>query len=438
MDFAWLKRFMPRGLYGRALLILIVPVVTMQLVVSMAFIQRHFEGVTEQLTDGVVLDLSAVTRLLESDPAGGGPDAALSLARQLQLALAPVATPVTGDTRAFYDLSGRVMIDTIRAAIPGITGIDLSDSRSVVVGLRTPRGPMNVTFDRRRISASNPHQLLVLMALTGLFMTLISYLFLRNQLRPIRRLAHAAEAFGRGREIDYKPSGAVEVRAAGNAFLDMRARIERQIETRTLMLSGVSHDLRTPLTRLKLGLGMLDDSADVAAMQRDVDEMQGLLDAFLAFARGDAQDDPTEEADPVIIAAQSVDAAVRSGQNVVLREASGHSLIKLRAIAVRRALDNLIGNAVRYGRRAEVSVTLLEKSVRFTVEDDGPGIPRGRREEALRPFARLDASRNQDRGAGVGLGLSIVADVARSHGGSLRLGDSDALGGLRADLILPR
>jgi two-component system osmolarity sensor histidine kinase EnvZ len=216
----------------------------------------------------------------------------------------------------------------------------------------------------------------------------------------------------------------------------MRNRIERQIETRTLMLSGVSHDLRTPLTRMRLALAMLDD-AEREPLEHDVDEMQGMIDAFLDFAKGE-QGIPAE---PIVVntwIAQVVDAAQRAGRDVTLVDCDGTGEVMLREGSMRRALDNLISNAVRYGSRAEVSMTLTEKSLRFRVEDNGPGIPEDRRAEAQRPFTRLDPARNQDKGGSVGLGLAIATDIARAHGGVLRLGHSDRLGGLRADIVIAR
>jgi two-component system osmolarity sensor histidine kinase EnvZ len=300
---------------------------------------------------------------------------------------------------------------------------------------------MQVVFSRRLVTASNPHQFLVIMGVFGVLMTAVAFVYLRNQLRPITRLAAAAEAFGQGRVMPYRPAGAREVRAAGRAFLDMRARIERQIEQRTRMLSGISHDLRTPLTRLRLGLSMLPEGAagreEVAEMERDVAEMEALIDAFLEFARAEAEMD-SEPADPADLAARAVEKTRRGGGAVRLRPPAEdvHAPVALRALSVERALGNLIGNAVRYGNRAEVSVTRADGSLRFTVEDDGPGIPADRRAEALRPFARLDQARNQDRGTGVGLGLAIAQEIARAHGGWLELSDSARLGGLRADLVV--
>jgi two-component system osmolarity sensor histidine kinase EnvZ len=297
---------------------------------------------------------------------------------------------------------------------------------------------LRIEFDRRRISAANPHQMFVYTIIFGIVMTVIAIIYLRNQLRPIKRLARAAEAFGRGRHLPYTPAGAVELRAAGHAFVDMRNRIERHIEQRTLMLSGVSHDLRTPLTRLRLGLAMLDEE-EAAPLLRDVADMQGMLDEFLSFAKGAAEGEP-EPVDPFEMVEDIVESARRGGRDVtlMLREGEGQGTVLLREVAMRRAVDNLISNAVRYGAHAEVSVMLTDKTLRIRVEDDGPGIPENQREQATRPFVRLDPARNQDKGGGVGLGLAIAVDIARSHGGVLRLGVSDQLGGLRADIVIGR
>jgi two-component system osmolarity sensor histidine kinase EnvZ len=438
MFFAWLKRFTPRSLYGRAALILLVPVVTIQLVVSVVFIQRHFEGVTLQMTRPLAVGMAALVERVNAAPDRTAAQAQIeALAPPLALDAAFVPDAGAGDRRRSWDLSGRRVIESLRNAVEGIESIDLiGDWRTVRTVLSTRHGLLEVRFPRTRVSASNPHQLLVLMVLTSALMTLVAYVFLRNQLRPIKRLAEAAEAFGKGRIVPYRPAGATEVRLAGTTFLDMRNRIERQIEQRTLMLSGVSHDLRTPLTRLKLGLSLID-SDETADLMRDVEDMQGLLDEFLAYARMDALDDPVPT-DPAQLAAQVVADAGRDGSDVRLVGVEGQGTAMLRPVAVARALSNLIGNAVRYAGRAEVSLGIGDRAVRLTVEDDGPGIPADRRDEAMRPFTRLDAARNQDRGTGVGLGLSIAHDIARRHGGTLRLGASERLGGLKAELVLAR
>ncbi len=442
MNFAWLKKYMPKTLYGRAALILLVPVVTIQLVVSIVFIQRLYEGVTRQMTENVLLELKFILERIEASP-----DLAAAR-REIERIAPPLALEVklpagepVENRRHFYDLSGREMADVLNAGLPGFRAVDLvQNGRLVKLLVATRHGDMEIIFSRRRVAASNPHQLLVLMVFTSMLMTLIAYLFLRNQLRPIKRLVKASEAFGKGEIVPYSPSGAIEVRAAGASFLAMRARIERHIEQRTMMLSGVSHDLRTPITRLRLGLSMLEDCPEKEDLLRDVEDMERLIEGFLDFARGNAEDDP-DETDPVALVREVVEKARRAGGDVILAEVAGEAggaTARLRANAVERALQNLIDNALRYGNRAEVRVTLGERSIRITIEDDGPGIPPDMRERAIRPFTRLEPARNQDRGTGVGLGLAIAADIARAHGGSLRLTESERLGGLRVDLVFAR
>ena len=439
MLFRWLKRFLPRGLYGRATLILLVPVVAIQLVVSVAFLQRHFDQVTEQMTRSVAIPLGY---LIDEINAVSDVDAArarsIELGTRLGFSVALAGAEVEA-SRLFYDLSGRSVIRTMHDALPSVSAIDLGgDSRFVRLGVTTAWGPAEIVFRRARVSASNPHQLLVLMVFAGILLTAIAFVFLRNQLRPIARLADAAEAYGRGRILPYRPRGATEVRAAGAAFLDMRARIERAREQRTLLLSGVSHDLRTPLTRLRLGLSLAEESEEISAMRRDVEDMQRMLDDILDFARGEASGE-AEPTVPAEIARRVAENAGRMGREVELDLAPGSEApLSLRPRAVERALENLIQNALRCGTRVRLTVGAAGDGLRFVVEDNGPGIPPERREEALRPFTRLDAARNQDRGGGAGLGLAIALDVARGHGGTLRLSDSETLGGLKAELLLPR
>lgn len=429
-----LKALWPRGLFGRAALILIVPVIAIQLVVSTAFIQRHYEDVTRQMVRGLDGQLNLVLNRSLSDPAG-----AATLADDLGLELVvPATQPIPmADSYLWWDVSGRFVISGLRDIVPHVRVVDVSsDRRQVRLWVDTSRGPVVLHIERSRVSASNPHQLLVLMIATSVLMTLVAFVFLRNQLRPIARLARAAEAFGKGQAMDYRPRGAQEIRAAGTAFLDMRNRIERQIEQRTLMLSTVSHDLRTPLTRLRLGLSMLPDDEDVQALTQDVGDMERMVDEFLAFARGDAMEEP-EQADMHTIVTRAVEDAQRLGQPVTLAEISGAGMAMVRPMAVRRALDNLISNAVRHASRVQVGMVATDRMVRLSVDDDGPGIPKGRREEAMQPFARLDPARDPNHGGGAGLGLTIAMDVARSHGGTLRLGDS-GLGGLKAEIVLAR
>lgn len=441
MFFAWLKQYVPRSLYARAVLILLLPVVALQLVVTILFVTRHFEDVTLQMTATVSREVVLVLDIVNAAPdAGSIATDVVSKVGQLAITATPVSPSEVPDgvQKRWYDFSGVIIDDRLPFRVAGLQAIDLLDDKRVHLYVTTRHGPVKLSFDRNRISAENPHQLFVNMLFFGGLVTVVAILYLRNQLRPIKRLSRAAEAFGRGRNEPYVPSGALEVRAAGHAFLDMRNRIERQIEQRTLMLSGVSHDLRTPLTRMRLSLAMLDDS-ERELLERDVDDMQQMLDAFLNFVKGAGEGEP-EVVDPRVLVATVVEEAQRTGRNVTLvaQEGVGEGTVTLNVLAIRRALDNLISNAVRYGAKAEVTVALTDKSLRIRVEDDGPGIPEDRRAEATRPFTRLDTARNQDKGSSVGLGLAIATDIARAHGGILRLGRSKRLGGLQADIVIAR
>lgn len=433
------QRFLPRGLYGRAALILIVPIVTIQLVFSSEFIQRFYEDVTSQMTQGVAIDLGFLLDEIEASPSiEAARERVLPLAEALEITVTLPAGPDAPQTdqRAMIDLSGDTIISTLRANLPGLQAVDLTDENRVVsLRFESRFGPVEAELSRRRMSASNPHQLLVLMVFTSVLMTVIAYFFLRRQLRPITKLAQAAEEFGKGRMVNYRPRGAQEVRAAGRAFLDMRSRIERQIEQRTLMLSGVSHDLRTPLTRMRLALSLMPEDAEVAGLQADVVQMERMVDEFLAFVRGDAM----EGAEPTDAESLLRDIAERSGEGVRFAGVEGRAEpVEMRPQAVRRAVENLVSNAMRHAAVVELRLVFQERTLRILVEDNGPGIPKDRRDEALRPFTRLDASRDPNQGAGVGLGLSIASDIALSHGGALRLSQSESLGGLKAELVIAR
>lgn len=433
-----LKYLMPRSLYGRAALILIVPVVAIQLVVSIAFIQRHFERVTRQMTTSVAIEISYMILQMDNAP---NPAEAKAQLDKIAPALGFAATfpsdeTKNGDLRRAFDLAGKEVISTLREALPDLRRIELlSDPQRVEMLIDTANGPLWLVVDRGRVSASNPHQLLVLMILTSILMTLIAYGFLRNQLRPITKLADAAAAFGKGQPVQYRPRGALEVRAAGKAFLEMRGRIERQIEQRTMMLSGISHDLRTPLTRLRLGLSLLPEDDETEALLGDVADMERLIDGFLSFARGDAIE-AAELTNPQELIKRVVGNAVRAGQPVTIGATEGAGEVMLRPASVTRALENLIANGVRFGSQVRVGYALTGRMLRICVEDNGPGIAEEQRDEAMQPFARLDAARDPNKGGGVGLGLAITQDIARNHGGKLLLSRSEDLGGLRADLVI--
>lgn len=441
MFFAAIKRYMPRRLYGRAVLIFLMPIVLLQLIVANVIIQRHFDGVTRQLARGVALELSVLTARLETLGALDQTAHDFSLPLGLRTEVLPDDDFTPFFRIQWYDRSGRVIKSVLEAILSRPVSVDLiEDFRRVDIGVLTSRGVLQVSVPRSRMSASNPHQLLLLTITAAVLLTIISLIFLRNQVRPIKRLAHAAEAFGKGHSVQFRPQGAEEVRRAGSAFLAMRTRIERQIEQRTMMLSGVSHDLRTPITRMKLGLATADSLDDLADIDRDLTEMEHMLDEFLAFARGDSLED-TEEVDAVAFTDAIVANQKRMGASLncsVISETTDNRMVFIRKMAMQRAITNLINNGLRHGDEVAITVILQPRAVSFVIEDNGPGIAPADRGLAMKPFARLDTARNQDRGSGVGLGLAIAMDVTRSHGGSLSLDDSQTLGGLKATIRIPR
>jgi len=439
-----LKRYLPASLFGRTLMILVIPILILQVIIAFLFIQRHYDRVTEQMARGVAAELAYAVKVVEA-----AADAAMAEAA-LEAMEAPFAFAMGIDEggrvrpealRAFYDVTGSVVAETLKSEMGRPIALDfLSQRKHVDARIPTSKGVLRILIPRSRLNASKPHLLLVWMVCTGLGLTAVAAIFLRNQVRPIRELARAASAFGRGRSLPFRPTGAEEVRRAGQAFLDMRGRIERQIGQRTMLLSGVSHDLRTPLTRMKLALAIGDETPEARELSRDVAEMEEMIDAFLDFARGVGAE-PQIPVDPVELAEEVAEDARRDGAPVTIYsqiETSGPREIELRRAAVKRGLANLVRNGIRHGTRVSLSVRVTRRFVEFLVEDDGPGIPEEQREDALRPFTRLDQSRNQDDGSSVGLGLSIALDVARSHGGSLTLDRSDRLGGLKAAVVFPR
>jgi two-component system osmolarity sensor histidine kinase EnvZ len=432
----FLKQYLPKSLFVRALLILLLPILLLQAVVVSIFVQRHFDAITEQLN-------AAIARIEATETMDQARAALNEMAPQFgfEMGLDEGSIVETRALRTFYDFTGGVIEETLKDVVRRPMALDLVNFRKYAAArIVTAKGVLRVLIPRSRMNPSNPHQLFIWTTTAALLLTVVAVIFLRNQIRPINELARAAAAFGRGMAVPFRPSGAVEVRSAGAAFVNMRARIERQIEQRTLMLSGVSHDLRTPLTRMKLALAVADETPEIREFGRDVDEMEHMLDAFLDFARGEGGE-IAGPADPVDLATEVASDARRKGIELTLYsqiETPAEPEFEMRRRALKRCLTNLVDNAASYGAHVSLSTRLTRRFLEFSVEDDGPGIPEDKRETVLRPFTRLDEARNQNVASGVGLGLSIAQDIARSHGGALHLDDSPRLGGLKATVVLPR
>lgn len=434
----FLRRLMPKGLYTRSLLIIVVPMVLLQGVLAFVFLERHYQLVTERLSSAVSQDIAALASLHDLQPTPENDARLTRIARDqlsLQVEFLPPQPLPQERPRPFFSIIDEALSSQLADSLKRPFWIDtVGRSNFVEIRVSLADATMKVLARRNLAYASNSHIFLVWMVGASVVLITVAILFLRNQIRPILALAAAAESFGKGRAgPDFKVRGAREVREAGRAFLDMRDRIERQIEQRTTMLAGVSHDLRTMLTRFRLQLALLDETPEIEDLNRDVDEMSRMLEAYLAFVRGDAGEAPSLTDVPASLE-ELKRAAETSGVRVSV-ESHGPETAVVRPDAFRRCLGNLVSNAARFSTRIAIQAINDGRTLEIRIDDDGPGIPLEKREEVFRPFLRLDQARNQDHG-GTGLGLAITRDIARSHGGDVTL-ESSPLGGLRAVVRVP-
>jgi two-component system osmolarity sensor histidine kinase EnvZ len=434
-----IKRWLPTSLFGRSLLIIVLPIALMQLAVTWIFFDAHWQTVTSRLADGLAGDIAWAVESYQDDPR---PEVLTKIAERaersmsLSIVLLEDGTIPRRQPSSIFTALDRALDKALSEKLSVPYWYDTIRFPAYVdIRVEAPNGVLRIIAPRDRAYATQGHIFIFWMALATLLLTAIAILFIRNQVRAIERLADAAETFGKGGDVDdFKPYGAKEVRQAAQAFIAMKNRIQRHIDQRTAMLASVSHDLRTPLTRLKLELALAEPSKRIEAMQSDLSEMEHMIDEYLAFARGEGG----EAVQPVtlwkLLHAVGEDAA-RAGAKVEI-DADPHLQLSLRPNAMRRALSNLVMNAAAHADRIEIAVVATTAGgVEIIVDDNGPGIPPEQFEEAFKPFSRLDESRNQNE-KGVGLGLAIARDVARGHGGDLTL-DISPLGGLRAVLRLP-
>ena len=441
-----IKRYLPKSLLGRAILILLFPIIFIEIVVGIAFIQRHFEQVTNQMSEGIAFEILYIQNEAENGIKNKLSDKELikkisNLGEKFGFKVnISKKNKLTRSTKIdFVDLSGKIFVKNLKEKIDKKSTFDLSNPRKVYIQVLLEKGFLEFQISRKRISASNPHQLLVLMLFVTVLLVLLSLIILKNQIRPIGKLAKAAEAFGKGQFVEFKPGGSDEVRRAGIAFLAMRARIERQIKQRTQMLSGVSHDLRTPLTRLKLSLTLEKKSTEIKEMLEDVNSMEAMLDEFLEFSKSNIK----EKSQKVVINDFIKTIVNRNKKHfknidlVISKSLEKGFSMRLRINGVKRAIQNIIDNSITYGKKVIIKINKDKNNLVFEFEDDGIGIDEKNYEKAFRPFSRLDESRNQNNHSGVGLGLSIANDVVRMHGGQITLYKSLDLGGLGVRIRIP-
>ncbi len=431
-----LRNFLPTGLYARSLIIVIAPVVLLQALVAFVFMERHWLEVVTRLSGAMVADIAAISDVIETYPQDADFTQITRIAKDrldLNIALLPPdQLPETGLSEILSPLN-RVISRELARQIDRPFWVK-TDGPSIEIRVKLDDHVLQVLARRSQTHVSNSLIFAAWMAGSSVVLLAVAIIFLRNQIRPILALSDAVDNFGKGRPVtDFEPRGAREIRQATTAFHEMRRRVERQIEQRTAMLSGVSHDLRTMLTRFRLELALLEETADVAALKDDVDDMNRMLEGYLAFARGDLGEE-TVATDMAALIDEAGEAA-RVARRQVSITFSGDPTVAIRPQAFRRCVANLVANAARHGRCVTVAGAHADGQLTITVDDDGPGVPAVERESVFKPFYRRDDARNLDE-SGTGLGLSIARDIARNHGGDITLSDSP-LGGLRATVTVP-
>ncbi len=441
-----LKDFLPRTLMGRSLLILVMPIFLVQIITIYIFFDRHWQKMGDRLAYAIAGEIAMIADEIEKNDAPERVQAIQDGTRVLDFRMNykrnAKLTGVYNDPRRGIqnatdreNIIGETLSRAFDAQLKRPYNIRLDrDEKWVVVTVQLKEGVLTASVPERRIFSSSGYVVLLWMAGSSVVLLVIATLFMRNQIRPIRRLAVAAERFGKGRDVPFfKVEGAREVRQAAKAFIDMKSRLQRQIQQRTAMLAGVSHDLRTPLTRMKLQLEMMPAGQDVIDLKKDIADMEKMIEAYLQFARGEGGEEPVRT-DLAALIEQVARNMNRDGVRV-------HTLINdslvlpLRPVAFERCMANVLDNALKYGRTAWVSARKFGDSIEICVDDDGPGIPKIQREDVFRPFFRGESSRNTKTG-GVGLGLPIVQEIVLAHGGQVWLDDSPK-GGLRVVIDLP-
>lgn len=434
-----LKRFLPQTLFFRSLLILIVPIILIQIIVTTVFFDRHWSKVTSRLAFAVSGEIALLIEELPKKDLSGGFEHNLDLLVTFEEGEKLSLMDLQKESRAFgWAAMIRNTLDkelTYKVKQPYLINVDFKE-KWIGVRIQMETGILNIDIPQRRLFSSSTYIFLLWMFAASTVLLIIAVFFMRNQTRPIRRLAIAAERFGKGREVhNFKTEGAREVRQAGEAFIKMKERIKRQISQRTEMLAGVSHDLRTPLTRLKLQISMMGDSSDIHEMKKDISDMEKMIDGYLNFVRGDGQ----EKSVRVVLDEMLHDIAIaarREGCAVDLDLNNMNYSLMLRALDFKRAITNIVSNAVKHADHIWITLEKEEQhEIKIIIEDNGPGIEQEKFEEVFRPFYRIDSSRNQETG-GVGLGLSIARDIVHAHGGELELQKSPH-GGLAVHIILP-
>jgi two-component system osmolarity sensor histidine kinase EnvZ len=433
--FQILKKIFPSGLYTRSLIIIIAPIVILQAILTFVFLERHWQLVTKKLSSSVVSEIGMMMDMQKNNDLS---EISSNAKKFYDINLRLLTNHRVGnDFRLPGNLVEKTLSQELQKNLDNKYSIeDIPEEKKVIINIEVENGILEFVIPRRNVYATNSHIFLVWMVISSILILSIAILFLRQQIRPIEKLAKAAESFGIGRKIkNFKPTGATEVRKAADAYIKMQERIEKFLEQRTLMLAGVSHDLRTPLTRIKLQLEMYSNQKGNNELLKDVNEMQYMLETYLDFSQTASSEEDTEVDLKELI--DNIISTSKEKSKIISLKPTNLKNIKYicKKIALKRCIINLINNAKAFGDEILISLDEGNKEITITIEDNGPGIPKKDYEKALRPFQRLDSSRNQNI-AGSGLGLSISQEIMNSIGGNIKLSKSK-LGGLKVIIVLP-
>ena len=435
-----IKNILPQTLFGRALLIIVTPLILMQAISTFVFFDRHWDTMTRRLAhtlagdiDFIVDSLTPLPKQLDLNQIFLKADDIL----HIRLTYSPEEILVKKKAFQQWDRVRKSLQDALKERVRRPFSIDtIKKERRIEIKVQLPQGLLNVNVHEKRLYSSTPYIFLMWMIGSSLVLFAIAIIFMRNQIRPIRRLAIAARSFGMGRgSSEIKPSGAKAVRQATQAFRQMRERISRQFAQRTEMLAGVSHDLRTPLTRMKLQIEMLERTPETRELQDDIQEMERMIDGYLTFARGEGSES-LSKINLASLIEEIISTERRDGSLInFVNKSKTIKSVTLRPQAIKRAITNLIINSKKYAETVKVEFEYNSEHAIITIDDNGPGIKPEHRDDVFKAFFRLDPSRNTDTGV-TGLGLTIAKDIVQSHGGDLLLSEA-SLGGLRATITLP-
>ncbi len=435
-----IKQAMPKSLFGRALLILVLPTILLQILAITIFYERHWSSIRRHLSSSLAGEIAVVIDRAYTAPSGHRGEALESYADMMNMDIALLPLPLDTETDHHHKRFHLYVMELEKRINLPFMIRQLSEEEMIRTQVALPDQVVQVDVGIKRLESSTTYIFVTWVVGSAVLLLVIAIVFLRNQIRPISRLAEAAQRFGIGQDVgNFRPHGAEEVRSAGKAFMVMRSRITRQMATRTAMLTGISHDLRTPLTRMKLQLEMLGDGEETRSMRQDVQDMEYMLNEYLDFARGNDDTAPRETVNLAEWLRDLIQSYLVTGASISY-SLPDTAALSIHPVQMKRALQNVIGNALKYGEQCHVTLEVNGAWCSIRVEDDGPGIPETAMEDVFRPFTRLDTSRNSDTG-GVGLGLAIARDIVQVHGGHIRMNnrydEQEQIVGLSVLILLP-